>query len=419
MQEERIRYIVIAQKYLNKRALHDLRLDELASTMDVEYWDVSDLIGSPMGESDYSDKEERSWERKINSYKELKNNLSGIPSNSIIAIYTYLQQTTYSLYKKIAEYVKCVVLLVDNSTFWNDCSAGHTKLDEVAPVDNTEQEKGETNKSFFKRLKSQVYKIEILQKIIKYCRFLGDERYKQWKDQYYAHKIMESFDNVYFVGMSQNADYRTCSPHFDEVLAVEEKSNKSARPFIVFLDSYYPMHSDLKKWVPNFNWDALREPYFNSLNAFFDRIEKQYDCEVIIGAHPNAVYKNNPYGNRKCVKFKSVELVKGAKAVMMHAGGTVTVVAYCNKPFCFMTNDAFQAGDFPSCPYGVTKKMAEVLHMPLVDTDHAQSVDGIFKKIEPELRRRFLDCYFGDCSKSKTYAEQLEDALVDIHKRIK
>ena len=112
-------------------------------------------------------------------------------------------------------------------------------------------------------------------------------------------------------------------------------------------------------------------------------------------------------------------MVKDAIAVMCHATGSVTFISYYNKPFCFLTNDALKAGNFPRCLYPVTIYMANDMGIPLVDTDHAGSVENIFKQMDSELRTRFLDAYFGDYKTKKPYAEQWKDAYIDIYNRIK
>ena len=104
---------------------------------------------------------------------------------------------------------------------------------------------------------------------------------------------------------------------------------------------------------------------------------------------------------------------------MMHATNSATFVAYYDKPFCFLTNDALKAGDFPKCMYGATVNMAKALGVPLIDTDHMESVNDIFSKMESKTRKRFLDNYFGDYNTKKCYADQFKDAFVDINNRIK
>ena len=62
---------------------------------------------------------------------------------------------------------------------------------------------------------------------------------------------------------------------------------------IVFIDQYTPFHNDytLKGWR-----HISPEKYYKTLNAFFSNIEKRYNCEVVICAHPSALkYKKKDY----------------------------------------------------------------------------------------------------------------------------
>lgn len=419
MNAKQIKIVVLCQKYLCPRILNSLKLDELAESLDLECWDVSVLAETSF--ENEQDKLIRPWAKTIKDYHELQHEASRLPSDAIAVLYTSMSYSTFMIHSCISKYVACGVRPVDNSTYWGHCETNrsvlHVKKTETLPaVENT------SRLSFFvSKIRRILYKSDWMQLLIKYCQYKGDHRFVQFRNGLYRQKIERSYKKIYRVGMDNLVNYKTSSVHFDTILRLENEKNLRIidKPYIVFLDSNYPMHQDWRERVPEFDWAALQKPYFDSLNCFFDRIESEYGCEVVVGLHPNTQYETSPYKHRTCIKYKSVELVKDAIAVMCHATGSVTFVSYYNKPFCFLTNDALKTGNFPRCLYPVTVYMANDLGIKLVDTDHVDSVKGIFTQLDPELRTRFLDAYFGDYKTKKLYAEQLKDAFIDIYNRIK
>ena len=186
----------------------------------------------------------------------------------------------------------------------------------------------------------------------------------------------------------------------------------------MFIDSWYPYHPDWANRVPDFDWLAQAKPYYESINSFFDEVERTYGCEVIVAAHPNADYSTNPYGGRKCIQNKSVALVKDAKAVILHVSNSLNFIAYYDKPFCMVTNNAIKAGDFTQCLYAMQKNIANQLCTPLINIDNTYEISSIFKKLTPEIREQYISSYFGDTSENIPNCEILKRHFVSIYQKI-
>jgi hypothetical protein len=94
-----------------------------------------------------------------------------------------------------------------------------------------------------------------------------------------------------------------------------EIKNDIPYKYCVFLDEYLPYHPDFEllniKTIPP-------DRYYNSLNSFFEIIEKKYKIKVIIAAHPKALlYKNfNPFEGRSIIFNNTSKLVKFSEFVI-------------------------------------------------------------------------------------------------------
>lgn len=94
-----------------------------------------------------------------------------------------------------------------------------------------------------------------------------------------------------------------------------EIKNDIPHKYCVFLDEYLPYHPDFEL----LNIKTIQpENYYNSLNSFFEKIEKKYKIKVIIAAHPKALlYKNfNPFEGRSLIFNNTSKLVKFSEFVI-------------------------------------------------------------------------------------------------------
>ncbi len=119
-----------------------------------------------------------------------------------------------------------------------------------------------------------------------------------------------------------------------------KKLQKSAsptqiNPYIVFLDTYIPLHHDLITY--NMQKYVSVENYQATLRKFFDQIENKFQAEVIIAAHPKAIYNNNEFGSRQIIKYKTGELIKDAKLVITHMSNSTAFAMLFNKPVVFIS----------------------------------------------------------------------------------
>lgn len=157
--------------------------------------------------------------------------------------------------------------------------------------------------------------------------------------------------------------------------------------YIVFLDIYYPLHPDI---VYRMNLKGVvTEKYQLSLKQFFDRVEKQYEKNVIIAAHPKSEYKGNEFGNRKIVKGITELLVKNSSMVFLHYSNSISYVVLYDKPMAFISNDEFNKG----CTLRNTqRKWAAIFNLPIINIDRDFNMLTM-SKLDRNIRNEYIYSY--------------------------
>jgi hypothetical protein len=159
-------------------------------------------------------------------------------------------------------------------------------------------------------------------------------------------------------------------------------------PYIVFLDTYIPLHPDLKRF------NALKyvspEHYQSSLRDFFDKVEEKFQAKVVIAAHPKAVYENNEFGNRQIIKYKTNLLVKEAKLVITHMSNSNSFVMLFNKPVVFITTS--EINKIPKFAF-VLHCYAKHLNKSVFNIDKWDIEQMDFSRIEDEYRKKYIYSY--------------------------
>ena len=128
------------------------------------------------------------------------------------------------------------------------------------------------------------------------------------------------------------------------LLQAKDKENQapvhlSERPYVVFLDSPFWDHPDFKMTGITPPLDA--DKYYKALLQMFDRIEQQYNVEIVIAGHPRCDYNDQEkrFGVRRVYAMKTAELVKDSAMVISHVSTAVSFAVHYRKPILFITND--------------------------------------------------------------------------------
>ena len=111
-----------------------------------------------------------------------------------------------------------------------------------------------------------------------------------------------------------------------------------SKPYIVFLDEYYPFHPDgLMFFGKNIN----PENYFKDMNHVFRELEAYYKMPVVIAAHPKALkYKEHNYFEGRDVFFNAtLEMVAKSSLVLAHDSLSTGYAVMCQKRILFVCSD--------------------------------------------------------------------------------
>ena len=161
--------------------------------------------------------------------------------------------------------------------------------------------------------------------------------YKSIKQMYNPSFIMYAGlkvkDYYRFKPTTQTKLIKCNSFDYDNYLELEEKNELRiiSEEYIIFLDEYVPYHPDnlINNNQPNCN----PETYYNYLNNYFNKIEKELNTSIIIAAHPRSEYKKigNKFDGRKIIINKTNNLVKYSKFVIAHSSTAISYAALYGK----------------------------------------------------------------------------------------
>ncbi|CUU74275.1 hypothetical protein [Campylobacter hyointestinalis] len=145
---------------------------------------------------------------------------------------------------------------------------------------------------------------------------------------------------------------------------------KPEKKYFVFLDIYLIGHEDFKFTNKTDKFDNLR--YLNSLNSFFDKLEKQFNVDIIIAAHPKSNYIGNEFEHRKIIKNMTDELVYSADLIISHHSTSISFAILNKLPIIFLsTNNIYKTY---TNIFLLTKKISSILGMPFINLDDDYSI---------------------------------------------
>jgi len=118
----------------------------------------------------------------------------------------------------------------------------------------------------------------------------------------------------------------------------EKKHHSTKKDIAVFIDQYLPFHPDNLTSGQQSPVDS--DIYYSLLNNFFDKLEEETNLKVVIAVHPRSHYEKHPnyFKNRKCVRGKTVRLVKESQLVLSHFSTSLNLANLFYKPVIFLTS---------------------------------------------------------------------------------
>ena len=207
------------------------------------------------------------------------------------------------------------------------------------------------------------------------------------KKYYHFYKKWHNIDlTTYWFSSTIPCSTAINHPDYEDFIKIKDSKERiQNEDYIVFLDTYIPLHPDL------LTFNALKyvkpENYQAALRAFFDKIEQKFNAEVIIAAHPKAVYDNNEFGNRQIIKYKTNLLVKDAKLVVTHMSSSTSFALLFNKPVVFITTT--EINKIPKFAFSM-HNYAKYLNKQIYNIDECQVEQMNFSEVEEMYRKTYI-----------------------------
>jgi hypothetical protein len=175
--------------------------------------------------------------------------------------------------------------------------------------------------------------------------------------------------------------------HFDidRTMTSPTESMASSQPYGVFLDDYLPFHPDFSiGQTETINPDS----YYTALNAYFSWIESELCIKILIAAHPKANYVDNPFNDRIILSGQTDRLVRDAKIAFLHGSTSISFAIIYQKPVCLMYSADIQKKH--PLMYDQMHETSKLLGCPLIDFEHDRDTLPI-KDVSMRKYAKFYD----------------------------
>ncbi len=172
------------------------------------------------------------------------------------------------------------------------------------------------------------------------------------------------------------------TPDLENVLEASE-SPASDQKLCIFLDEYLPYHPDFAILdIPVIH----AHPYLDTLNVFFDYLEKKHNFKVVVALHPKADYRGRVFGHRKLVKFQTAELIKNADLVLGHTTTSLGYLSVYRKKAILIYTDEYQEL-YVDRYMRLMKAFSNEMGIPMLNISH-QMDESIFNDLNVDLEAR-------------------------------
>lgn len=303
-----ISVVILHPSELTERWRRYYCIDEIIPYISIEYWDCS-AITIPSFKS--TQRIESPWLRKITSKKDFKTRLSDLSTDTILVVDIQRNKNNYWIHKEISKYFSYTVFI---NFFSNEV---------YLP-------KG-VDLSISKHWYSKYFRIST------YVNFYN-RRSRVTKFYSATNK------SILRISCEEYSKYRINHPDYELYLddCLQKESTTIRNRYLVYIDNYFPYHSEIRDNEHNFNPNKVAKGFYASLNSFFSRLEQKYSCEVIIAAHPASSYSCNPFNGRKLLFGKTNILVKNSIGVLLHTSAAISFAYLYNKPIMLLSNHFYR-----------------------------------------------------------------------------
>ncbi len=164
-------------------------------------------------------------------------------------------------------------------------------------------------------------------------------------------RIFKNYFNTDFsiIGGYKKSDFSSSktikinSWDYSKTLRKSSRTGNKKNYILYLSDGETRYQSDSQLW--NTERVENSELYLKKLNLFFNKIEKKYNLEILIAAHPRSnpkLRRDLELGKRKSFYGKTFELTKNAKFVMSWGSTALSYAVLLEKPILFIFSSSQQ-----------------------------------------------------------------------------
>ena len=415
---KKIKIVYITSHQLSQRWLNAFCLDTIAEQYDIEYWDSSDIIYPRFKTINTI---ERPWVKAIGTFKQFKKELQALPVDSLI-VCTFGLDDNPNIIKTISQKYKNIIFV----DFWStDANSTCTNL---SCQNNTSANTEQAPITCRKKLKHIIYQSLFIRRCAKsmasFIRNLHNAPFtsaiQEWKTLKLRETRQENMRqisqlcNIIYISTRVGSAYYINHTDYEKYLSLANSPRLYKTKYIVYADCGFPNLADYTQFMNEYEKKSISEKFYKSLRLFFDKVEKQYQLNIIVASHPGATHPEGAFGNREIVLYKTPELIKDCEFIVTLGGCFLSYAAFWNKSFTLITNGAVRnhkrmKDDVEA--YGIAFKK------DLCDTDTCNDIKEFVQPLSEDVRTRYINNAF-DMSISMPNSELYVKHFDDIYKSI-
>ena len=183
--------------------------------------------------------------------------------------------------------------------------------------------------------------------------------------------------------------------------------NEKEENFCVFIDQGYPSHPDLL----NRKGECMSKKDFVAMyNDFFDHIEKELECKVVIAKHPKSSVCDEYFNGRDVFLNQTSILIKKSKFIIAHHSHINNVAIQYHKPIILIYNDEMYK--FSNNLIEHLNRLGQLLGLNLINITDKNRYEGVNLIVDSIKYNTFIDNYI-IVDKKRNNHQIITDAILD------
>ncbi len=366
------RIVIIEHEPLSKRLKEAFCIEELLRRgVDVEYWDVSKLINPTL---DIPFLEEGEYCQRLESLDALREMLDGVN----------VEESLFIVEVDLSRRNRDIISLIES------VSPVCAKVDLYANV--------VMPSPFWSRLLGAAINnpIAFIKHIIKVLRRRGQ-------------LIPFHYELTASSSPRVRRDVAINHPDYEQFTNDEEEAIIES-PYIVFCDTYYPLHPD-HTFSEEFKTRTSRE-YYRDMSALFTHLEQRLGMPVVIAAHPKARYSGEEFGGRRIISNESCNLIKHSAYALTAESSALSYIILADVPFAFIYPESYRGHR----AYDMVQNLAAYCQMESYNINCQRWEDIQFCRVQTERRQEYI---YGFLTSPESENRTNADSFVELLKLAK